>query len=289
MGLSKSKSSTTQTVAPSTYSQPYITDAANVLKPGFDAATANNASLMPRVNNALDYSQGVMNGDFLNGNPHLQSIIDSSNRDVTNGVSSRFEGAGRYGSGQYGGVLSRALLDNESKLRYADYAQERAYQNSAPGQLAGLVALSAGLPQAAGNTYSEAIRNIMGQYTTTNGTTTSSPAIGPSILGALASAAQAAAMGGAFGAGGIFGGSGGAASSGTGPAISDRRLKTNIKRLGEWDGKGDGLGRYEWNWRSSPNGEKVIGVIADEVEKLRPHAFVPNFIGQYAGVNYGAL
>jgi hypothetical protein len=200
VGLSKSKSKTTQTqtVAPSTFSQPYVSNAASVLQPGFDAATANNATLMPRVNSALDYSQGVMNGNFLNGNPHLQSVIDASNRDISTGVGSQFEGAGRYGSGQFAGVLARAIGDNENKLRYADYAQERQYQNQAPGQLAGLTALSAGLPQAAGNTYSEAVRNLLGQYNTTDGksTTTQSQAIGPMILSALANAAQAAAMAG---------------------------------------------------------------------------------------------
>lgn len=210
MGLSKSKSKTTQTqtVAPSTFSQPYVSNAASVLQPGFDAATANNATLMPRVNSALDYSQGVMNGNFLNGNPHLQGVIDASNRDITDSVGSRFEGAGRYGSGAHQGVLARAIGDNENKLRYGDYAQERAYQNQAPGQLAGLVALSAGLPQAAGNTYSEAVRNLLGQYNTTDSKTVSSPAIGPMILGALASAAQATAMGG-FGGGSAMRGFGG--------------------------------------------------------------------------------
>jgi hypothetical protein len=62
-----------------------VSNAASVLQPGFDAATANNATLMPRVNSALDYSQGVMNGNFLNGNPHLQSVIDASNRDISSG------------------------------------------------------------------------------------------------------------------------------------------------------------------------------------------------------------
>jgi hypothetical protein len=265
VGLSSSKSKSTQTTAPSTYSAPYVTDAANVLRPGFEAATANNSTLLPRINSALDYSQGVMNGNYLNGNPYLQNVINASNRDVTSGVDSKFEGAGRYGSGDYAGVLARALADNENKLRYADYAQERQYQNQAPGQLAGLTGVSASLPQAAGNTYAEAIRGLLGQYNTTNGTVTQSQPIGPMILSAMASAAQAASM------------------------ASDRRLKTNIRRIGEWDDKGDGLGKYEWNWKSSPNGEKIIGVIADEVEKLRPAAFVPNFIGQYAGVNYGAL
>ncbi len=31
------------------------------------------------------------------------------------------------------------------------------------------------------------------------------------------------------------------------------------------------------------------GVMADEVEQLRPAAFIPNFNGDYAGVNYAAL
>lgn len=273
MGLSKSssKTNTTSTTAPSPFSSPYVTSAADTLKPGYDAATANNASLMPRVNDAMDYSQKVLNGGFLQGNPYLQNVIDSSNRDVTNGVDSKFEGAGRYGSGQYAGVLSRALADNENKLRYADYSQERGYQNAAPGQLMGEVGVSAGLPQAASDSYATAIQRLLGQYGTSTGqsNTVSSPAIGPMILSAMASAAQAAAAGGA--------------------GASDRRLKTNIRRLGEWDDKGDGLGKYEWNWKRDPNGSKVIGVIADEVEKLRPHAFVPNFIGEYAGVNYGAL
>lgn len=200
MGLSSSKSSTksTSTTNPSTFSMPAVSDAASVLRPGFDAATANNATLMPRINAALDYSQGVLNGNYLNGNPYLQNVIDSTNRDITNGVDSQFEGSGRYGSGNFAGVLARAIGDNENKIRYGDYAQERAYQNAAPGQLAGLIGVSAGLPQAAGNTYAEAVRNLLGNYTTTDGksTTTTSPAIGPTILSALASAAQAAAMAG---------------------------------------------------------------------------------------------
>jgi hypothetical protein len=70
------------------------------------------------------------------------------------------------------------------------------------------------------------------------------------------------------------------------PFLSDRRLKTNIRKLAEAK---DGLGIYEWNWKADPGGDPVRGVIADEVEKLRPWAFVPNFIGEYAGVNYAAL
>lgn len=67
---------------------------------------------------------------------------------------------------------------------------------------------------------------------------------------------------------------------------SDRRLKTNITKLRE---ARDGLGVYQWNWKRDPKGAPVIGVIADEVERLRPWAFIPNFIGEFSGVNYSAL
>jgi hypothetical protein len=68
---------------------------------------------------------------------------------------------------------------------------------------------------------------------------------------------------------------------------SDRRLKTKIKL--EFRAQ-DGLGWYSWNWKSNPDGHREEGVIADEVEKLRPQAFVKGFVGGvYDGVNYAAL
>lgn len=72
-----------------------------------------------------------------------------------------------------------------------------------------------------------------------------------------------------------------------GAMASDRRLKTNIAKVHE---ASDGLGVYDWNWKADPNGQTVRGVIADEVEKLRPQAFVKGFVGGvYDGVNYSAL
>jgi hypothetical protein len=68
--------------------------------------------------------------------------------------------------------------------------------------------------------------------------------------------------------------------------LSDRRLKTNLERVGEYE---DGLGIYEWNWKADPDGERFRGVIADEVKALRPWAFVENFRNGFDGVNYGAL
>lgn len=65
--------------------------------------------------------------------------------------------------------------------------------------------------------------------------------------------------------------------------FSDRRLKRNIERIGEF---ADGLGIYRFRYIMSK--EMVEGVMADEVAKLRPHALGP-VRGGFATVNYGAL
>jgi hypothetical protein len=75
---------------------------------------------------------------------------------------------------------------------------------------------------------------------------------------------------------------GAAAGVGTSWALSDRRLKKNIRKLGEM---GDGLGvyQYEYVW----GGGDQIGVMADEVLKLRPQAYIQ--IGAYGAVDYAKL
>jgi hypothetical protein len=105
------------------------------------------------------------------------------------------------------------------------------------------------------------------------------------ILGGLANAGMYNNIGSALG---NLGSSIFAPSTGTTGSIglSDRRLKTNIVKIGE---DADGLGRYEWNWKADPNGERVRGVIADEVKALRPWAYVENFRNGYDGVNYATL
>lgn len=65
--------------------------------------------------------------------------------------------------------------------------------------------------------------------------------------------------------------------------FSDRRLKRDIERVGEFP---DGLGIYAYRYVTSI--KRVLGVMADEVAKLRPWALGPERAG-YATVNYGAL
>lgn len=67
------------------------------------------------------------------------------------------------------------------------------------------------------------------------------------------------------------------------PFFSDRRLKRDIVRVSEFS---DGLGIYAY--RHVMGIKRILGVMADEVERLRPWALGPKIAG-YRTVNYGAL
>ena len=86
------------------------------------------------------------------------------------------------------------------------------------------------------------------------------------------------------GLGQLAGGVGGAVS-----ALSDRRLKTNIKKVGEHS---SGLNIYTWDWLPIADiveGIKTkIGFMADEVQKLMPEAVILDKSG-YFKVNYGMV
>jgi hypothetical protein len=65
--------------------------------------------------------------------------------------------------------------------------------------------------------------------------------------------------------------------------FSDRRLKTAIHKVGEF---ADGLGIY--TFRYTGHRQRIRGVMADEVAKLRPWALGRTVAG-FQTVNYGAL
>ena len=63
--------------------------------------------------------------------------------------------------------------------------------------------------------------------------------------------------------------------------MSDRRLKTDIKKLGTHKG----YNTYSYRYKN--NHQEYIGVMADEVQKINPSAVKE--IEGYLAVNYGAL
>lgn len=113
-----------------------------------------------------------------------------------------------------------------------------------------------------------------GQYSKGTGSKPGKQGILPTLL-------QVGAAVGTGGASAAAGGAG-AAAGGVGPAISDRRLKTEIVKIGQLS---DGLGIYEY----SIFGKRQKGVMADEVKKLRPEAYIPNYVANYSAVDYSKL
>jgi hypothetical protein len=278
MGLSKSK--TVQKNDPWAPAQPYILknlqqqdDVFSASQPALMQAAADQRATYGRV--APGAEQGIMgaqnlvnsnlSGANLNGNPYLDAILGKTRQNVINSVNDQFGTAGRFGGGMHQAILEQQLADAENQARFGNYNQERAYQQDAIGQAGNLMQGSqsllnnaAELPWIGVQAANGAVRQASNGYGTS--TTTQSPALGPMLLQAAANAAAAYAG-----------------------KPSDRRLKRGIELIGRLR---DGLGIYRWTYIW---GEKSAGVMADEVQRLRPWAYIPNFIGEYAGVNYGVL
>lgn len=222
----------------------------------------------------FNYINDTLGGKYLNSNPYMDSIVHQGEQDAGNAVNSTFSLAGRTGGGNHATELARGVAQAGNQIRYGDYQNERGLQNQALGQLPGF-----STSQFAGYSPLLGAQQLAGQL----------PYYGANALGGI---------GGLYGGygqqtgtqpGGWLNGLLGAGASLGSAAImaSDRKLKTNIRKVGEAK---DGLGKYEWNWRSDPKGAVVRGVIADEVKELRPWAFVPNYQGRgFDAVNYGAL
>jgi hypothetical protein len=280
MGLSKSK--TVQKNDPWAPAQPYILknlqqqdDVFSSSQPALMQAAADQRATYGRV--APGAEQGIvgaqnlvnqnLSGANLGGNPYLDAILGKTRQDVINSVNDQFGTSGRFGSGMHQAILEQQLADAENAARFGNYNTERGYQQDAIGQAGNLMQGSqsllnnaAELPWIGVQAANGAVRQASSGYGTQ--TSVQNQALGPMLLQAAAAAAQSAAM------------------------ASDIRLKTKVEKVGEYR---DGLGVYEWNWKTDPHGPRVKGVLAHEVEQLRPWAFIPNFRGDYSGVNYGVL
>lgn len=115
-----------------------------------------------------DQLHSMIQGDYLNGNPYLDTIL----RKTAGDVNAQFEGAGRYGSGAWQDALGNAM----GNLRYQNYAGER--QNQIAAMMAAPTYDLAPYAQ-----YQEAVKSLFDPLTTYQ----------QSLLG-VASAGQAGTM-----------------------------------------------------------------------------------------------
>lgn len=83
----------------------------------------------------------------------------------------------------------------------------------------------------------------------------------------------------------MWGGIGNIVGMGLGGWLSDRRLKENIVMVGRYT---NGLPMYEFSYRSDGTGKRYLGVMADDVEQIRPEAVSTDELG-FKRVDYGML
>jgi hypothetical protein len=303
-----------QTNQPPEYLRPFVTDAAqqaanlyNTNKTQFfpgqtyvdlDPATQQALGLTqqralagsPVVGEAQDLAQATLRGDFLNANPYADAQFDqigsAIRRNLNSGAAAG--GAGYADSGAFANAQADAIGRAATNFYGQNYANERQLQQGAIGMAPGLAqqdytdlaALSsvgarneaqqqAMLQDAMSRHYAQydLPRQDLANYvqalqgTAYGGTSTSQqpyqgPNMGTQLLGAGLSALPF-----------LF-------------SLSDRRAKTDIKKVGKLD---NDLPVYSYRYKGDPR--PMIGVMAQDVAKVKPDA-VAKLPGGLLAVDY---
>ena len=236
--------------------------------------SANQVMQNVRGNQVMSGQYGGSSaGDKMN-----DRVLSEANKSVTNNLAGMYNNAYNQAQstrnnalGQYGSIMNMPMqmsagLYNQVGLpqqqlnqRLMDDAKQRYDYNSM-------------LPYKNLDYFKNAISGNMGGSTSSSGggsstTTSSRPVVGPSTMDNIQQVAGIA---------------------GTIMGISDERLKENIKYIG----KSGEHNVYSWDWNEEAKSIGVrtpnIGVIAQEVLKIKPDAVSINDNG-YLQVNYGAL
>ena len=247
-------------MAPNALYAPQIDAAAGAVTQGYNKSMGLLDKYTPQLDQGISYFGNVMNSDPKE-NPYLDSILGRTRENTMNAVGSQFTAAGRYGSGMNQDVMARALADQENQLRYQDYGQQQSRMDNAAMSQQQLIGNIIGMPQGLAGTYASGTGGLLGRYTQSDGVNKTKGGFGDF----MAQMAQMAAAG---------------------ATASDPRLKVDMTKIDEAD---DGLGLYTYRYvTDQPDAELRTGVMADEVEKLRPWAMGPER-GGFKTVNYGAL
>lgn len=253
----------------------------------------------PALTSAQGNVTATNSGDYLNaGNPYFANMAQRTLGQVMPAIQSQFAGAGRSDSGLASRAAAMGATDAVGSLAYQNYADERnnmlkasviapqldqstmgdinaaygaagQYQNQGQQQLNDLVNrwnFQEMQPWQKLGLYSQMVQGNYGGTTTTNQTS-------PYYSNPLANA-----IGGIAGIAGI-----GSSLYNLWPAISaisDRRLKDDIERIGTHS---NGLPIYSFRYKGDPVSR--VGFMADEVEKVHPEAVMEGY-GSYKMVNY---
>lgn len=219
----------------------------------------------PTLSAAQGYGTDVLSGKYLNSNPYFQQSIDAANNDIRNQTNAGIGIQGLTGGSSHADILSRNIARNENDMRMGNYQFERGQQTQAAGmapamvmgdnqRLQGLLGLmqSQNAPMDAASNYAGSLGGLLGGYQTQ----TKNPSTAET-------------------AGGI-----GSLALGLASLFSDKRLKTDIRRVGETD-----AGTPIYVYRYLGEGPYFMGVMAQEIAETQPDALGP-VVGGYATVYY---
>lgn len=246
-----SKTSTvTEKADPWGPSQPYLLDAMKqsqkLYRGGKGMVAPENPYLMKGYQNMLQQAkfnpqnsklasgvmQDTMRGDYMDGNPYLDKMYGRAAEGVSDGVTSMFSGAGRYGSGAHQEVMGDSLAGLASDMYGNAYQTERQnmlnaaqFAPSLDQSMQGMMFNNANAMLGVGqgmqdhdqmrymapynelNHYSNAVNGMAGLGGTGSQTTPNGSRLGGAVGGGIAGAAAGAGMGSFLGIpGAIIGG-----------------------------------------------------------------------------------
>lgn len=151
MGLFSSGKSTSRSGSAQKWAKPFAKQAAgtvvntvNAAAPGLQNMTNAVQGLVPGLldrfnegNAGVDAAQGyvtdVLGEKYLNGNQHLNAMIQQMQGNVTDQVGASFGSRGSFGGTKWTEALGGALAEKELALRYGNYSDEMARMGGAAG------------------------------------------------------------------------------------------------------------------------------------------------------------
>ena len=226
------------------------------------------------------YLTHQFNADDLNANlaPNYEFMKNQGLGAVTQGLN-----VGGGGSNVNRGAIKFAedYAGNAYQGAFNNYLTQRTGIYNTLAGIAGLGQVAQGATNTAGQNYATNAGNLgVGAATASAGGTVGAA---NAITGGISNAANTYALSNLLGGGSVGGTGAGNEYAGGKPdwMYSDRRLKTNIEHIGNFE---NGLKKYTWDYVW---GKKGTGAMADEVEMFMPDA-VAIFNG-YKVVNYAML
>lgn len=90
------------------------------------------------ISPALDYTTRVLSGDFMGGNPYLDTMFDRAAGRIRNTMDTQFAKAGRYGSDAHQTVMTDQYNNLAADMYGGAYDAERARMGQAAAMLPGM-------------------------------------------------------------------------------------------------------------------------------------------------------